>query len=243
MTSSIKTGFFLLLFFAAANANAAGLQDAGALGKATAFNGELITASFGNEPAASTIPVPKADSPVNHIDAKYKAALDRLKLQAASIEKYVRENNYNSEYVFLVDMSLPSGKNRFFIYNLKKEIPEQAALVTHGVGSNRYNNDDPLQFSNMPYSFKTSIGKYKIGNSYYGRFGLAYKLQGLESTNDKALERAIVLHAHKEVPDTEPFPGYIIVSAGCPVVSPTFLGTLNKYISASKKPILLWIYN
>jgi hypothetical protein len=187
--------------------------------------------------------VPEADSPVNHIDVKYKAALDRLKSQAASIEKYVRENNFNTEFVFLVDMSLPSGKNRFFVYNLKMGITEQAALVTHGVGSNKYNNDDPLQFSNLPYSFKTSLGKYKIGSSYYGRFGLAYKLFGLESTNDKALERAIVLHAHKEVPDTEPFPGYIIVSAGCPVVSPAFLGTLNKYISASKKPILLWIYN
>ena len=95
----------------------------------------------------------------------------------------------------------------------------------------------------MPFSFKTSVGKYKIGSSYSGRFGLAYKLYGLDSSNSKAYERAIVLHSHKQVPDAEAYPGYIIVSAGCPTVSPAFLGVLNKYITASRKPILMWIYN
>ncbi|HMJ47537.1 MAG TPA: murein L,D-transpeptidase catalytic domain family protein [Ferruginibacter sp.] len=183
------------------------------------------------------------DSSFHHIETKYKAAVSRLKQQAASLENYIKANNYNSEFVFLVDMSLPSGKNRFFVYNLKKDALETSSLVTHGVGSNRYENDDPLKFSNSPDSKMTSIGKYKIGKSYYGRFGLAYKLYGLESTNDKAFERDIVLHAHAQVPEKEPFPGYIIVSSGCPTVAPAFLATLDKYIRASKKPILLWVYN
>jgi len=195
------------------------------------------------ETAIEVKPVADRDSAVSPIDSKYKNAVSRLKQQAASLEKYIKANNFNTEYVFLLDMSLPSGKNRFFVYNLKTNEVEQSSLVTHGVGSNRYENDDPLQFSNLPYSMKTSVGKYKIGASYLGKFGLAYKLYGLDSTNSKAYERAIVLHSHKQVPDKEPYPGYIIVSQGCPTVAPAFLNTLDKYIKASKKPILMWIYS
>lgn len=191
----------------------------------------------------NTTPVVLADSVEDKMDTRYKVALSRLKQQGQTIAAYARANNYNTELVFLLDMTLPSGKNRFFVYNLKKDEVEAASLVTHGFGSNKYDNDDPLEFSNVPESKKTSIGKYKIGKSYFGTFGLAYKLYGLDSTNDKAYERDIVMHAHKRVPDKETYPGYIIVSSGCPTVSPAFLNKLDGYIKASKKPMLMWIYN
>ena len=231
MKSSIKKAFFLLLLIASFVAKTSAYQAPVVLASAAAFH------------SGDPMSIPLADSTRNDIAIRYNNALNRLKLQAASLEKYLTENNYNTDYVFLVDMSLPSGKNRFFVYNLKKAAPEHAGLVTHGAGSNKYDTDEPLQFSNMPFSFKTSVGKYKIGSSYSGRFGLAYKLYGLDSSNSKAYERAIVLHSHKQVPDAEAYPGYIIVSAGCPTVSPAFLGVLNKYITASRKPILMWIYN
>ena len=179
----------------------------------------------------------------NRIETKYKAAVSRLKVKASSLDTYLKANNFNEELVFLVDMSIPSGKNRFFVYNIKKDAVDASSLVSHGVGSNKYENDDPLKFSNLPDSKMTSEGKYKIGASYFGKFGLAYKLHGLERTNDRAFERAVVLHAHKMVPETEVFPEYIIVSQGCPTVSTGFLSTLDKYIKGSKKPIMLWIYN
>lgn len=193
------------------------------------------------KPAAPPIAVDSSYS--SKMETKYRNAVSRLNRQASVLHKYALDNNYNAEYVFLVDMSIPSGKNRFFVYNLKKNAIEKSSLVTHGVGSNRYENDDPLVFSNLPESQKTSEGKYKIGKPYHGKFGLAYKLHGLDKTNDKAYARDIVLHAHKRVPDKECFPEYIIVSAGCPAVSPSFLSTLDKYIKASSKPMLLWVYN
>ncbi len=241
-----KTYLLLLLLIVTAGVKTVVAQAGVALAKSNDFNTNAELSRHAGEtggPVLTTSLPRAADSSVNHMDLRYRAALDRLQQQAALLEKFVKQNNYNTEYLFLVDMSLPSGKNRFFIYNLNKKTPEHAALVTHGVGSNKYDTDEPLQFSNMPYSFKTSLGKYKIGNAYHGRFGLAYKLYGLDSTNDKAYERAIVLHGHKQIPDAETYPGYIIVSAGCPTVSPAFLGILNKYITAAKKPILLWIYN
>ncbi len=191
----------------------------------------------------NSVVVPFADSAENKMDTKVKVAMNRLKQQAQSIAAYAKANNYNTERVFLLDMTLPSGKNRFFVYNIKKDEMEASSLVTHGFGSNMYENDDPLEFSNVPESKKTSLGRYKIGKSYYGQFGLAYKLYGLDSTNSKAFERDIVLHSHKRVPEKETFPGYIIVSSGCPTVSPAFLAKLDNYIKASPKPILMWIYN
>lgn len=176
-------------------------------------------------------------------EAKYKLAVDRLKEQAASINQYAKANNYSYDYCFLVDMSIPSGKNRLFVYNIKEDSIESSALVAHGFGSNKRDGTDDLIFANTAYSFKTSLGKYKIGNSYNGAYGLAYKLHGLDSTNNKAFERAIVLHADKHVPTTETYPARIFQSAGCPTVAPEVLPLLGSYISKSKKPVLLWIYN
>ena len=183
------------------------------------------------------------DSSYNLINTRYKAAVNRLKPQAASIREYAKKNNYSSDYVFLVDMSLPSGKNRFFVYNLKKDTLERSALVCHGFGSTIKTSEDQLIFSNNNYSFKTSLGKYKIGSSYNGAYGLAFKLYGLDSTNSKAFERAIVLHSDIHIPNAETYPYKIFQSQGCPAVTPSFLPILGNYIKASKKPILMWIYN
>ena len=183
-----------------------------------------------------------SDSSIVLIDTKYKAAVGRLKQQAAAIKGYARANHFNTEYCFLVDMSIPSGKKRFFVYNMKKDSVENSSLVAHGWGSLQTDSEE-LQFSNIPNSCQTSLGKYKIGYSYNGAFGLAYKLYGLDNTNSKAFERAIVLHSLAQVPDSETYPEDICNSAGCPMVNPSFLETLSGYINSSRKPVLLWIYN
>lgn len=186
-----------------------------------------------------------SDTSNNAIALKNMTGSGRLKRQADLIRDYARVNNYSMEYCFLVDMSIPSGKKRFFVYNLRKDSLEFSAMVSHGFGSTQKEKDceDQLMFSNMPYSFKTSLGKYKIGKPYKGTYGLSYKLYGLDSTNNRAFERAIVLHSDLHVPENETFPGRIYQSAGCPTVTPNFLPILGSFIKSSKKPILMWIYN
>ena len=192
--------------------------------------------------AIETVSVIDGDSSLSYIDAKYKAAVDRLKQQSASIKEYAKANHFNTQYCFLVDMSIPSGKKRFFVYNINKDSIEYSSLVAHGWGSETQHNDQ-LEFSNTPNSCQTSLGRYKVGYSYNGAFGQAYKLYGLDNTNSKAFERAIVLHSLSQVPDSETYPDNICHSAGCPMVSPSFLAILGNYIKSSPKPILLWIYN
>ncbi len=164
----------------------------------------------------------------------------RLYKKIMPAKNYIAAHNYNTKYCFMIDMRLPSGKKRFFVYNLEKDSIEIAGLVTHGSGV--HNNLTIPVFSNTPNSNCTSLGKYKIGKPYQGKFGLAFKLYGMESTNSKAFERFVVLHSHACVPNDEVAPQLICESWGCPTVAPVFLKSLKSYIDASAKPIMLWIY-
>ena len=166
--------------------------------------------------------------------------MSRLKEKALLAKNYVDDNGFDVSYCFMIDMRLPSGKNRFFVYNLLKDSLEAAGLVTHGKGSESESGN--LVFSNIPNSNCTSLGKYKIGNSYNGNFGLSYKLKGLDKTNSRALDRAVVLHSYCGVPNTEVYPALICVSEGCPMVSTVFFTQLKAYMDESQEPILLWIY-
>lgn len=164
----------------------------------------------------------------------------RLIEKAEVAKNYVAAHDYDEKYCFFIDMRLPSGKNRFFVYNLETDSLEAAGLVSHGIGSET--GTDELSFSNTPNSKSTSLGKYRIGKSYNGNFGLAYKLYGLDRTNSKAFDRSVVLHSYTGVPKDEVWPSVICKSEGCPTVSHDFLEKLKNYIDASDHPIMLWIY-
>ena len=173
------------------------------------------------------------------INETNKNILIKLKMKSAEIINYAEKHNYNTKYCFMVDMEIASGNRRFFVYNTEKDSIEIAGLVAHG--SSKYNIGE-IKFSNEPGSLCSSLGKYKIGNSYNGKFGLAYKLYGLDKTNSNAINRFVVLHSHACVPNEETAPNPICESWGCPTVAPTFLTELKKYIHQSGKPILLDIY-
>ncbi|HRO70366.1 MAG TPA: murein L,D-transpeptidase catalytic domain family protein, partial [Chitinophagaceae bacterium] len=160
--------------------------------------------------------------------------------KAAAAREFVKQKDFNDKICFLLDMSLPSGQARFFVFDLKKDSLVNAGLVTHG----RCYQDwlEGRKYSNTIGSGCTSLGKYKIGHAYRGRFGLAYKLYGLDKTNNNAYKRYVVLHAHECVPETA-VADEICQSDGCPTVSPGFLQYLRQVINASKQPLLLWIYD
>ncbi len=166
-----------------------------------------------------------------------KIDFGKIKTRAMVLKKYIKENGYSSDYCFIINMAIPSGKKRFFVYNLLKDSIENSGLVAHGSGSEIKNGS--FVFNNTPNSLASAKGKYKIGISYFGDFGLAYKLHGLDVTNNKAFERFIVLHSHDCVPDKEVYPSPICVSWGCPTVNPTFLILLQSKIKESTKSILL----
>jgi hypothetical protein len=162
----------------------------------------------------------------------------RISARASELKSYIHLEGYNDEVCFLIDMRLPSSKKRFFVFDLNNNTVMNSALVAHGAGSE---TGGELLFSNQLGSNATSIGKYEIGKSYNGNFGLAYKLHGLESTNDKAFERFVVLHGFGCIPEEETGEP-ICLSLGCPAVAPAFLEELRKIIDDSERTIILYVY-
>ena len=178
------------------------------------------------------------ESPVKS-SAISNASLKMLKQKAVEAKTFINTNNYNDQFCFLIDMSLSSGDNRFFVYDLKKDTIKNGGVVTHGRCNQLWL--EGRKYSNELGCGCTSLGKYKIGYSYTGKFGLAYKLHGLDKTNNNAFKRFVVLHAHECVPETE-VKDEICQSDGCPTVSPGYLLKLKPMIDKSPKPVLLWIY-
>lgn len=182
----------------------------------------------------------KLNSSSKTITIPTASAMRKLTSKGATLEAYAKANNFNTEISFLIDMKIESGKNRFFIYDMKKDSVLYSSLVTHGrcnetwLKGRKYGNDVGCGCS--------SLGKYKIGNPYHGRFGLAYKLHGLDATNNNAFKRYVVLHSHECVPNNEVAPYPICQSDGCPTVSAAFLKQLAGIIDKSAKPVLLYIY-
>jgi len=167
--------------------------------------------------------------------------LDQFPKELDKVKSYLKQQLvYQKDIVFMIDMKRSSGSFRFFVVDVKAGKILEKGLVAHGSGS-ELPDSDSLIFSNIPNSYMTSLGFYKIGAAYTGNFGRSYKLHGLQSSNDKALERAIVLHRYSCVPDEEQASS-ICNSLGCPMVSERFFETLDGFIRKAAKPVLLYIY-
>ena len=156
------------------------------------------------------------------------------------INNYAIQNDLSTEYCFLVDMSLPSGRNRMFIYDLKKNSIVNAGLVAHGSCNETFLARP--RFSNTTSSGCSSLGKYKVGEFYKGKYGKSFRLYGLDDCNSNAYKRAVVIHGYDCVPDEEIYPRVLCNSFGCVMVSYKFFDKISRIISKSEKPIVLWIY-
>jgi hypothetical protein len=177
-----------------------------------------------------------------HLKKKYNlenTLVEKLKLKSTEAISFIKKKGYNESVCFFIDMTLSSGQNRFFVYDMVKDSIQRSGLVTHGRCNQMWL--EGRKYSNEPGCGCTSLGRYKIGNSYIGRFGLAYKLYGMDKTNSNAFKRFVVLHSHECVPAAE-VQDEICQSDGCPTVSPQFLQQLKPMIDQSSKPILLWIF-
>jgi L,D-transpeptidase catalytic domain len=175
------------------------------------------------------------------IKAYDNAEIIRIQSFVPEAKKFCTAHGFNNKTFFLADMHLHSGKKRLFVYDMKADSIVTASMVAHGACG--YNFLQDAKFSNESGCGCSSLGKYKIGNKYNGRFGTAYKLYGLDSSNSNVFTRCIVLHSYYLVPDKETYPDPICNSLGCPMVSPNFLKELEIKIDKSSKPILLWIVN
>ena len=156
------------------------------------------------------------------------------------VNNYAIQNDLSTEYCFLVDMSLPSGRNRFFIYDLNKNTIINSGLVSHGSCNETFLARP--KFSNESKSGCSSLGKFKVGEFYTGKYGKSFRLYGLDNCNSNAFKRAVVIHGFDCVPDVEIYPRVLCNSLGCVMVSYKFFDKISHIIRKSKKPVVLWVY-
>lgn len=159
---------------------------------------------------------------------------------------YCKRNKMNDNYYFLIDFSLHSGKNRFFIYDFKLKKVINKKLVTHGSCDQFEENFDKWEkakFDKRINSHCSMKGKYKVGNRDVSSWGIKVKywLHGLEESNQTAVNRVVVLHSWNAVENNEVFPKYSPLSWGCPAVSNEFMKVLDLKLKNENKPVLLWI--
>lgn len=122
----------------------------------------------------------------------------------------------NRDRMYLVDFSKFSGDERFYEVDLQGgEIV--LMRTSHGRGSDPAHTGFARTFSNEPDSHMSSLGAYVTAGASSGRQqGPNVLLDGLEYTNDKARERAIIVHgADYADPDFLAREGKLGRSYGC----------------------------
>lgn len=169
--------------------------------------------------------------------ATEQALVDRLTEAAPKLERSVlakavaamhcavRSGAEPAERLAVIDFSLPSSTPRLWILDLSNQTLLLEDLVAHG---QRSGDNYATEFSNILGSHQSSIGLFRTQESYSGRHGYSLRMDGLEpGINDRARERAIVIHAADYVdPAWVDRQGRIGRSQGCPAVRPDIVKTV-----------------
>ena len=164
-------------------------------------------------------------------------------------QKLVEQGMLNNEDVLaVVDFSQPSNKKRLYIIDTRNYKILYNTYVAHGKNTGLTTAE---RFSNIPESLQSSLGFYVTKTTYFGKHGLSLRLEGLEKGfNDKAMERAIVMHGAEYIGSNRLGSAYMGRSFGCPAVpqaeSKAIINTVKdgtclfiyhptqKYLNASK---------
>jgi hypothetical protein len=156
------------------------------------------------------------------------------------IQQFAKKHSYNQDIAFMIDYSLHSGYNRFFVVDLKKGTIIKKGLVCHGGGKGKNNSAIATVFSNVSESHCTTLGMALVGERAYSSWGKNYKywIDGLETSNTNMRKRVVVLHAWEGVDDKEIYPSSLAVSWGCPTVSVQFLDDLDVILKKHDKVLL-----
>ena len=105
----------------------------------------------------------------------------------------------NDRLLTVIDYSKASTEPRLWVLDLEREQVLFEELVAHGRGSG---DNYATRFSNADGSHQTSLGLFRTADTYVGGNGYSLRLDGLEAGfNDRARERAIVMHGAPYVSD------------------------------------------
>lgn len=136
-------------------------------------------------------------------------------------DRYYNQIN-NRDYITVIDFTQSSASKRMYVVDMRTGSVTRY-LVAHGNGSDPSHTGYARKFSNTSGSNMSSVGMYVTGGEYSGKHGRSMRLVGLESTNNNAMSRAIVVHGAWYVdPQYKPLGR----SQGCPAVEEKYINSL-----------------
>jgi hypothetical protein len=152
---------------------------------------------------------------------------------------WLKRNGFSQRYLLLADLSLPMNEYRLFLIDLEKQTVLLRSVMAHGSGGG--STIEEAVCSNEPGSNCSSLGRYRFGENYNGRWGNSFRLHGMDSGNNRALQRAIVFHYYEHMTD-DPESGSLYYSQGCPMVPKGAFLKVKKIVQGESQPLVLWIY-
>jgi hypothetical protein len=140
-----------------------------------------------------------------------------IELAVSAVDCATVHGMTRSDRLAVIDYSLPSTQRRMWVFDLSSGRLLYRELVAHGRNSG---DNYPQHFSNTLGSLQSSLGLFRTLDTYSGSNGYSLRMDGLEEGfNDKALERAIVMHGAPYVnPDMAKTQGRLGRSWGCPAL-------------------------
>jgi hypothetical protein len=191
-----------------------------------------------NPPQADDNQSQAGDKSNDYVLPDYKASwgLSRAVYDKAVTEMDLRGQAFhNKRYVVVIDFSKHSSKARFFLFDLQAGTVERYH-VAHAKRTDPKRTGYAQYFSNQGNTHESSLGAYQTMGTYYGHHGLQLRLNGLESSDNNALRRGIVVHSANYVSERRSYAG---LSWGCPALDPR---VAPKVISRIKGGALLLIW-
>ena len=184
---------------------------------------------------SSSVPLPSAEAfaDVQSLDNKVL----RLALGAVACARSTGQVQ-NDRLLTVIDYSKASTQPRLWVLDLEHEHVLFEELVAHGKGSGE---NFATRFSNADGSHQTSLGLFRTADTYVGGNGYSLRLDGLEAGfNDRARERAIVMHGAPYVSDVNVRAvGRLGRSHGCPALRPSIARSV---IDTIKQGSLVFAY-
>lgn len=163
----------------------------------------------------------------------------RVTKRANELLAFCKREGYNTSIALFVDLSLHSGRNRFVVWDFEQEKPLLICPVSHGSGSQKpHKRSAYARTSNEDGSHLSSQGRALVAERYEGRYGIAYRLDGLDDSNSNLRPRCVVLHGWEHTTSFPIYPIPTVGSFGCPVLSTKMMARVDALLVKERRVVL-----
>lgn len=174
----------------------------GLLGSAFSFASYCAIKAADKDYTGKTVSTTPFDFNTHAKEVYYQLLAQNPALKKLSVSVFTKAYNgfINVQHQYIVkspilticDFTKSSTEKRLWVIDFSKNKVLFNTLVSHGKNTGE---EYAVHFSNKVSSYQSSLGFYLTDETYQGGNGYSLKLKGLEpQINDKAMERAIVMH-------------------------------------------------